>query len=98
RSLPHRLEEASLSDRGRGVIQHLMLRLKLTLTDMRRSWYFPVCSLIPLLLLFLAYYFQLQRLQRKFGDVSDWPYRLAPSDWLSFHSINPLILNFSMSW
>lgn len=32
---------------------------------------FPVCSLVKLFLSSLAYYFQMQRLQRELGDVPD---------------------------
>jgi hypothetical protein len=32
---------------------------------------FPVCSLVKLFLSFLAYCFQMQRLQRELGNVSD---------------------------
>jgi hypothetical protein len=73
--------------------------LKLTFTkDMRRSWYFPVCVPIQLLSSLLAHQFQSQGLQRELGDVSDGCYRLAPSDWLSLYSIDPLVLHPSMPW
>jgi hypothetical protein len=76
-----------------------MLRLKLTLMkDMCCPWHFPVCFLVQLFLSFLAYYFQLQRLQREFGDVSDGRHRLAAPDWLSVPSIHPLVLHSPMSW
>jgi hypothetical protein len=76
-----------------------MLRLKLTLMkDMCCPWHFPVCFLVQLFLSCLAYYFQLQRLQREFGDVSDGRHRLAAPDWLSVPSIHPLVLYSPMSW
>jgi hypothetical protein len=39
--------------------------------DMCCSRNFPVCPLVKLSLPFLAYHFQMQRLQRELGDVSD---------------------------
>ena len=76
-----------------------MLRPKLTFDeDMCCSRNFPVCSLVKLFLSFPAYYFQMQRLQRELGNVSDGPHRLAAPDWLSLPALPPVVLHSPMSW
>jgi hypothetical protein len=59
---------------------------------------FPVCSLVKLFLSFLAYRFQMQRLERELGDVSGGPHRLAAPDWLSLPALPPVVLHSPMPW
>jgi len=76
-----------------------MLRPKLTLTKICVALgIFLFVPLVKLFLSFPAYYFQMQRLQRELGNVSDGPHRLAAPDWLSLPALPPVVLHSPMSW